>query len=47
MTTRQFDRIYISEEVGNAEDKYVFTVSFMFVIELYKLFLKWCFKVNF
>lgn len=47
MTTRQFDRIYIFEEVGNAEDKYVFTAPFMSAIELYKLFLKWCSKVNF
>ena len=47
MTTRQFDRIYIFEEVGNVEDKYVFTAPFMSAIELYKLFLKWCSKVNF
>ena len=47
MTTRQFDRIYVFEEVGNAKDKYVFTAPFMSAIELYKLFLKWCSKVNF
>lgn len=46
MTTREFDRIYIFEEVGNAENKYVFTAPFMSTIELYKLFLKWCGKVN-
>lgn len=46
MTTRQFDRIYIFEEVGNAENKYVFTAPFMSTIELYTLFLKWCGKVN-
>ena len=46
MTTRQFDRIYIFEEVGNAENKYVFTAPFMSAIELYTLFLKWCGKVN-
>lgn len=47
MTTRQFDRIYIFEEVGNSENKYVFTAPFMSAIELYTLFLKWCGKVNF
>lgn len=47
MTTRQFDRIYIFEEVGNAENKYVFTAPFMSAIELYTLFLKWCGKVNY
>lgn len=46
MTTRQFDRIYIFEEVGNSENKYVFTAPFMSTIELYTLFLKWCGKVN-
>lgn len=46
MTTRQFDRIYIFEEVGNAKNKYVFTAPFMSTIELYTLFLKWCGKVN-
>ena len=46
MTTRQFDRIYIFEEVGNAENKYVFTAPFMSTCELYTLFLKWCGKVN-
>lgn len=46
MTTREFDRIYIFEEVGNAENKYVFTAPFMSTIELYTLFLKWCGKVN-
>lgn len=46
MTTRQFDRIYIFEEIGNAENKYVFTAPFMSTIELYTLFLKWCGKVN-
>lgn len=46
MTTREFDRIYIFEEVGNAENKYVFTTPFMSTIELYTLFLKWCGKVN-
>ena len=46
MTTREFDRIYIFEEVGNAENKYVFTAPFMPTIELYTLFLKWCGKVN-
>ena len=46
MTTRQFDRIYIFEEIGNAETKYVFTAPFMSTIELYTLFLKWCGKVN-
>ena len=46
MTTRQFDRIYIFEEVGNSENKYVFTAPFMSAIELYTLFLKWCGKVN-
>lgn len=46
MTTRQFDRIYIFEEVGNAKNKYVFTAPFMSTIELYMLFLKWCVKVN-
>lgn len=47
MTTRQFDRIYIFEEVGNAENKYVFTAPFMSACELYTLFLKWCSKVNY
>lgn len=46
MTTRQFDRIYIFEEVGNAENKYIFTAPFMSTCELYSLFLKWCAKVN-
>ena len=46
MTTRQFDRIYIFEEFGNTENKYVFTAPFMSAIELYTLFLKWCGKVN-
>ena len=46
MTTRQFDRIYIFEEFGNAENKYVFTAPLMSAIELYTLFLKWCGKVN-
>lgn len=46
MTTREFDRIYIFEEVGNAKNKYVFTAPFMSGIELYTLFLKWCGKVN-
>ena len=46
MTTRQFDRIYIFEEIGTAENKYVFTAPFMSTIELYTLFLKWCGKVN-
>ena len=46
MTTRQFDRIYIFEEVGNDENKYIFTAPFMSTIELYTLFLKWCGKVN-
>lgn len=46
MSTRQFDRIYIFEEVGNAENKYVFTAPFMSTVELYTLFLKWCSKVN-
>lgn len=46
MTTREFDRIYIFEEVGNAKNKYVFTAPFMSTIELYTLFLKWCGKVN-
>lgn len=46
MTTRQFDRIYIFEEVGNAENKYIFTAPFMSTCELYSLFLKWCSKVN-
>ena len=46
MTTREFDRIYIFEEVGNSENKYVFTAPFMSAIELYTLFLKWCGKVN-
>lgn len=46
MTTRQFDRIYIFEEIGNAENKYIFTAPFMSAIELYTLFLKWCGKVN-
>jgi len=47
MTTRQFDRIYIFEEVGNVENKYVFTAPFMSGIEIYTLFLKWCAKVNY
>ena len=47
MTTREFDRIYTFEEVGNDENKYVFTAPFMSTIELYKTFLKWCSKVNF
>lgn len=46
MKTRQFDRIYIFEEVGNVENKYVFTAPFMSAIELYTLFLKWCGKMN-
>ena len=46
MTTRQFARIYIFEEVGNAKNKYVFTAPFMSASELYALFLKWCGKVN-
>lgn len=46
MTTREFDRIYIFEEVGNARNKYVFTAPFMSTIELYTIFLKWCGKVN-
>lgn len=46
MTTREFDRIYIFEEVGNAKNKYVFTAPFMSTIELYALFLKWCGRVN-
>lgn len=46
MTTRQFDRICIFEEVGNAENKYIFTAPFMSTCELYSLFLKWCAKVN-
>lgn len=46
MTTREFDRIYIFEEVGNAKNKYVFTAPFMSTIELYTLFLKWCGKMN-
>ena len=46
MATRQFDRIYIFEEIGNAKNKYVFTAPFMSAIELYTLFLKWCGKVN-
>lgn len=46
MTTRQFDRIYVFEEVGNVENKYVFTAPFMSTTELYTLFLKWCGKVN-
>lgn len=46
MTTREFDRIYIFEEIGNSENKYVFTAPFMSSIELYTLFLKWCGKVN-
>lgn len=46
MTTRQFDRIYIFEEVGNAKNKYIFTAPFMSTCELYSLFLKWCSKVN-
>lgn len=46
MTTRQFDRMYIFEEVGNAENKYIFTAPFMSTCELYSLFLKWCSKVN-
>lgn len=47
MTTRQFDRIYIFEEIENAENKYVFTAPFMSATELYTLFLKWCSKVNY
>ena len=47
MTTREFDRIYIFEEIGDAKNKYVFTAPFMPAIELYKLFLKWCSKVNY
>ena len=47
MTTRQFDRIYVFEEVGNAENKYVFTAPFMSAIEIYTLFLKWCGKMNY
>ena len=47
MTTREFDRIYIFEEIGNAKNKYVFTAPFMSAIELYTLFLKWCGKVNY
>lgn len=46
MTTRQFDRIYIFEEVGNAENKYVFTAPIMPTCTLYELFLKWCAKLN-
>lgn len=46
MTTREFDRIYVFEEVGNAENKYVFTAPFMSAIELYTLFLKWCGRMN-
>ena len=46
MTTRQFDRIYIFEEVGNDKNKYIFTAPFMSTIELYTLFLKWCGKMN-
>ena len=46
MTTRQFDRIYIFEEVGNNKNKYIFTAPFMSTIELYTLFLKWCGKMN-
>lgn len=46
MTTRQFDRIYVFEEVGNAENKYFFTAPFMSTVELYTLFLRWCGKVN-
>lgn len=46
MTTREFDRIYIFEEVGNAENKYVFIAPFMSTVKLYTLFLKWCGIVN-
>ena len=46
MTTRQFDRIYIFEEVGNDKNKYIFTAPFMSTIELYTLFLKWCGRMN-
>ena len=46
MTTRQFDRIYIFEEVGNDKNKYIFTAPFMLTIELYTLFLKWCGRMN-
>lgn len=46
MTTREFDRIYVFEEVGNVENKYVFTAPFMSAIELYTLFLKWCGRMN-
>lgn len=46
MTTRQFDRIHIFEEVGNTANKYVFTAPFMSACELYSLFLKWCGMVN-
>lgn len=46
MTTREFDRIYIFEEIGNAGNKYVFEAPFMSACELYTLFLQWCGKVN-
>ena len=46
MTTREFDRIYIFEEIGDAKNKYVFTAPFMSTVELYTLFLRWCGKVN-
>lgn len=45
MTTREFDRIYVFEEVGNAVNKYVFTAPFMSTTELYTLFLKWCLQL--
>lgn len=47
MTTREFDRIYVFEEVGNDKNKYVFTAPFMSTIELYTLFLRWCSKINY
>lgn len=46
MTTREFDRIYIFEEIGNAENKYVFKAPVMTPCELYELFLTWCSKIN-
>ena len=46
MTTREFDRIYIFEEIGNAKNKYVFTAPIMPTCTLYELFLKWCAKLN-
>lgn len=46
MTTREFGRIYIFEEVGNAKNKYVFTAPIMTTCTLYELFLKWCAKLN-